>query len=126
MDKAEAVKIGPQTGWDHVVSMFTQTFDDTAWWILLALVIAVVGFFMLKFVPKVMLKWVIALVFLSSASAYIAAPYLIEYFKVLPPGDFLVGFFVGGAVVALVSKVTPMWIACIIALCFSITGWAWS
>lgn len=96
MDKTTVTTVGPQTWWQQVLESLPQ---DFWWWVLVAAIVAIVGFWLVSYVSKKVFVGSVLLVIVTTALTFLAAPSLIEYFSKLPPMDFIYGFFIGVATI---------------------------
>lgn len=118
----EAGKVGSHSFFDYLVDVFTNMYEQTPWWILIAVITAVAGFYLVRFVAKNLIVWSIVIVTICALFMYVAAPWVISFFSSVPAFSFLAGMFSAGIVISTIKKDLCIWSFSVLGFALSMIG----
>ena len=118
----EAGKVGSHSFFDYLVDVFTNMYEQTPWWILIAVITAVVGFWLVRFVAKNLIVWSIVIVTICALFMYVAAPWVISFFSSVPAFSFLAGMFSASIVISTIKKDLCIWSFSVLGFALSMIG----
>ena len=118
----ETGRVGSHSFFEYLIDVFTNMYSETPWWILIAVITAVVGFWLVKFVVKNLMLWGIFVVVLCSLFMYVAAPCVISFFSSVPAFSFLAGMFSAGIVISTIKKDLCIWSFSVLGFALSMIG----